>query len=259
MPRQGSRHPPASASGRSRAARRLALFLLSGLALAAAPPPALLAQEARQSASPARDPLAAHVAEAALRFGLPEPWIRAVLQAESGGDPAAVSSAGAMGLMQLMPGTWAELRVRHRLGDDPFDPRDNILAGTAYLRELLDRYGNTGAMLAAYNAGPARYEDYLAGTRDLPAETRAYVAALAPRLAGKPLPPRSAGAAARAANWREATLFIDLSAVTDAAPPPQDKRTASVAPDPPPFPANPLTPAPAATLFVEPTTRGEVP
>ncbi len=93
MPRQGFRHPPASASGRSRAARRLFLFLLSGLALAAALPPGVLAQEAPQPASPARDPVATHVSEAALRFGLPEPWIRAVLQAESGGDPAAVSAA----------------------------------------------------------------------------------------------------------------------------------------------------------------------
>ncbi len=161
--------------------------------------------------------------------------------------------------MQLMPGTWAELRARHRLGGDPFDPRDNILAGTAYLRELFDRYGNTGAMLAAYNAGPARYEDYLAGTRDLPAETRVYVAALAPRLAGKPLPPRSAGVPAHPADWREATLFIGPTAVTDPAPPMQEESTAAVTPDPSPFPANPLTPAPAGALFAERTTRGEAP
>ena len=67
-----------------------------------------------------------------------------------------------MGLMQIMPDTWTELRTRHRLGRDPYDPRDNILAGAAYLREMHDRYGSPG-FLAAYNAGPGRYEDYLAG------------------------------------------------------------------------------------------------
>src|SRR3546814_15048025 len=66
------------------------------------------------------------------------------------------SPAGAMGLMQLMPETWAELRQRHGLGIDPYAPRDNILAGAAYLREMVDRLGVPGAF-AAYHAGPARY------------------------------------------------------------------------------------------------------
>jgi soluble lytic murein transglycosylase-like protein len=96
-----------------------------------------------------------------------------------GRSTRAISAAGAMGLMQIMPATWAELRLRHRLGGDVYDPRDNILAGTAYLRELHDRYGSVAAMLAAYNAGPGRYEASLSG-RPLPAETRAYVAAIAP-------------------------------------------------------------------------------
>jgi len=61
------------------------------------------------------------IAEASVRFGIPERWIRAVMQAESAGDPRAVSRAGAMGLMQIMPETWAELRARHRLGADVFD------------------------------------------------------------------------------------------------------------------------------------------
>jgi soluble lytic murein transglycosylase-like protein len=102
-----------------------------------------------------------------------------VIAVESAGNPRAVSRAGAMGLMQVMPGTWAALRQQHGLGDDPFDPRDNILAGTAYLRAMYDRYGIAGAMLAAYNAGPGRYDDHL----DRPPaarETRAYVATLAP-------------------------------------------------------------------------------
>src|SRR3546814_3022380 len=84
------------------------------------------------------------------------------MRVESRGDVRAVSPKGAMGLMQLMPDTWASLRVRLGLGANPYDPRDNILAGAAYLREMHDRYGSPG-FLAAYNAGPGRYEEYLAG------------------------------------------------------------------------------------------------
>lgn len=123
-------------------------------------------------------PYAAHVAEAARRFGIPEDWVWAVMRVESNGDRRAVSSAGAMGLMQIMPATWGNLRGRYHLGSDPFDPRDNIMAGTAYLREMHDRYGNAAAMLAAYNAGPGRYEEYLSRGRPLPRETRAYLAKL---------------------------------------------------------------------------------
>lgn len=80
-----------------------------------------------------------------------------------------------MGIMQLMPRTWAMMRDRLGLGDDPHDPRDSILAGAAYLAELYDRYGRDGAF-AAYHAGPRRYDEHLAGTRSLPAATRAYTA-----------------------------------------------------------------------------------
>ncbi|HUJ46995.1 MAG TPA: lytic transglycosylase domain-containing protein [Rhizomicrobium sp.] len=118
------------------------------------------------------------VAEAALRFGIPTSWITAVMQAESRGVVRAVSPKGAMGLMQIMPDTWSGLRSRYGLGPNPFDPHDNIVAGAAYLRELHDRYGTAG-FLAAYNAGPGRYEDHLTSGRPLPAETQAYVAALA--------------------------------------------------------------------------------
>jgi membrane-bound lytic murein transglycosylase MltF len=101
------------------------------------------------------------------------------MRVESGENSRARSRKGAIGLMQIMPGTWTELRSRHRLGADPHDIRDNILAGTAYIRELSDRYGAPG-FLAAYNAGPGRYERHLATGRPLPAETQAYVAKLAP-------------------------------------------------------------------------------
>lgn len=135
----------------------------------------------------AQEPWAAEVRYVAARVGLPEPLIRAVLRAESGGDPRAVSRAGAMGLMQLMPATWAELRRELGLGADPFQPADNLLAGATYLRRLYDRYGLPGA-LAAYNAGPGRFEAYLNG-RPLPLETRRYVAGLAAVTASVAAPP----------------------------------------------------------------------
>jgi soluble lytic murein transglycosylase-like protein len=123
----------------------------------------------------------APIARAASRFAIPEALVRAVIAVESNGAVFAVSPKGAMGLMQLMPGTWEELRLRYALGTNPFDPCDNIFAGTAYLRELLDRYGDPG-FLAAYNAGPGRYQAYLKGRRSLPAETIAYVAKLSGRM-----------------------------------------------------------------------------
>jgi hypothetical protein len=166
-----------------------------------------IAQSAPIVRTAAADPYAAHIAEASRRFGIPERWIRAVLRAESAGDVRAISSAGAMGLMQVMPDTWAELRTRHRLGGNPYDPHDNILAGTAYLREMWDRYGDVAAMLAAYNAGPARYDEHRAKGRPLPAETRAYVASLGPALSGE-RPSKIALAAPRPLDWREAAIFI---------------------------------------------------
>src|SRR5688572_12183654 len=139
--------------GRYPTVRRTALLLLSGL-LVAAPLCATANAQTVSAERPSRvDPNAAFIAEAARRFGVPEHWIRAVMRVESAGDVRAISSAGAMGLMQIMPATWAELRARYGLGSNPYDPRDNIMAGAAYLREMYDRYGSPG-FLAAYNAGP---------------------------------------------------------------------------------------------------------
>src|SRR5208282_6593117 len=86
-------------------------------------------------------PFNAFVTEASQRFGVPAAWIRAVMRAESFGAVHAISPKGAMGLMQIMPATWAGLRQRYRLGPDPYDAHDNIIAGAAYLSELHDRYG----------------------------------------------------------------------------------------------------------------------
>ncbi len=97
-----------------------------------------------------------------------------------GGRPI-TSAAGAMGLMQLMPGTWADMRRAYALGSDPYDPHDNVIAGTAYLRAMYDRFGYPG-LFAAYNAGPARYSSHITTRRPLPPETRAYVAGVAAEL-----------------------------------------------------------------------------
>ncbi len=137
---------------------------------------------------PPEDPWGPYIREAAARFDVPELWIRSVMHQESGGNEyrngqLITSGAGAMGLMQVMPATYDELRQQYSLGDDPFDPHNNILAGTAYMREMYDIYGSPG-FLAAYNAGPNRLDDYLSNNRPLPDETRHYVAAIGPNIAG---------------------------------------------------------------------------
>jgi soluble lytic murein transglycosylase-like protein len=164
--------------------------------------PAVDAQSQRKSAD---DPYASFVHEAAQRFGMPPSWVSAVMAMESGGDVLALSPQGAMGLMQIMPDTWAGLRARHGLGADPYEPRDNILAGAAYLREMHDRYGSPG-FLAAYNAGPARYDQYLATGRELPAETQLYVAMLAP-LIEEGQANRMVTVSRRVTSWKDSPLF----------------------------------------------------
>lgn len=157
--------------------------------------------------SEAVDRFTKFIEEASGRFAVPAHWIRAVMQVESGGDEHAISSRGAMGLMQLMPGTWVELSVRYGLGIDPFDAHDNIIAGAAYLKEMRDRFGSAG-FLAAYHAGPARYEQHLATGRPLPQATTAYVAAVTPLLDDEHSE-RAPVCIGRAVPWREAPLFVD--------------------------------------------------
>jgi soluble lytic murein transglycosylase-like protein len=145
--------------------------------------------------------------EASDRFAVPARWVRAVIQIESAGDQHATSSRGAMGLMQLMPGTWAELSVRYGLGLDPFDAHDNIVAGTAYLKDMHDRFGSAG-FLAAYHAGPARYEQHLATGQPLPLDTTAYVAAVTPLL-GDGQREHTSVRIRHVVPWREAPLFVE--------------------------------------------------
>lgn len=211
---------------------RLAFLLLSGLCLVAMPPVVALAQGVRMERPAHADPYSDDIAQASLRFGIPATWIRAVMRVESGGDPSAASPAGAMGLMQIMPDTWTSLRARLRLGRDPYDPHDNILAGAAYLREMHDRYGSPG-FLAAYNVGPGRYEDYLAGRGPLPAETRAYVSALAPLIGAGEIDSTISIAAADPQSWTRAPLFVARMFSTTAA---EDLRSRSRADSAPAVP-----------------------
>jgi hypothetical protein len=142
--------------------------------------PSAFDEESTMSASQLLGRWDATITEASQRFHVPKTWIRAVMAHESGGrtmlgeDRPMVSPAGAVGLMQVLPATYTEMAVAHRLGDNPFDARDNIMAGAAYLRWLHQKYGYP-AMFAAYNAGPGRLEEHLVHGVRLPAETRAYV------------------------------------------------------------------------------------
>ena len=193
-----------SVAGRPRAVI-LASAVATALTMASAPVYARPAALPQLSDPSAVTPLAAFIAEASRRFGIPAAWIWAVMHAESAGRTQAVSPKGAMGLMQIMPSTWADLRKRYHLGANPYDAHDNIMAGAAYLRALLDRYGAPG-FLAAYNAGPARWEDHLASGRPLPAETNAYLARLAP-IVGIDATDSTMLLASIARSWTAASLF----------------------------------------------------
>ncbi len=218
-PTAGAPRAPLTAASTLAGWRRSGVGAVAALVVAllalGAPPLAAAAQEGTADRAAVSHPYAVHVADAARRFGIPEAWIWAVMRVESNGNSRAVSRAGAMGLMQIMPTTWAELRMAHGLGLDPFDVRDNIVAGAAYLRAMHDRYGDAVAMLAAYNAGPGRYDQYLRG-RPLPAETRAYLTRLASitgdtgEVGVAAAPPPSDPFA-----WRRGALFVRVSSAED--------------------------------------------
>jgi soluble lytic murein transglycosylase-like protein len=232
-------------AGRSPLARRLPALLLSGLLVAGPFAGVALAQNAPDARPQSGHTIADYIAEAARRFGVPVSWISAVMGAESAGDVRAVSSKGAMGLMQIMPDTWSELRTRYGLGRDPFDPRDNILAGAAYLREMHDRYGSPG-FLAAYNAGPQRYDEYLAGARALPAETRAYVAMLAPLIGGEQFESAPAIAPDPLA-WTRSPLFVVHANDSAHARPSQEQRAPG---------DNAIAPRAHAAILLSPRSSG---
>jgi soluble lytic murein transglycosylase-like protein len=121
------------------------------------------------------------ISEHARRHGVRADLVRAVVQVESAFNPMARSPKGALGLMQLMPSTIRQFSVRN-----PFDPADNVRAGVAYLRELLDRYENNEELaLAAYNAGPGAVDKH-GHTVPPYRETRNYVAQIN-QMAARPI------------------------------------------------------------------------
>ncbi|WP_426955213.1 transglycosylase SLT domain-containing protein [Muricoccus radiodurans] len=176
----------------NRGARALAaLSLMAALAACSTQPettaPTPISRAGRPTSydppGPPSDPWGPWIREASARFDVPERWIREVMRQESAGRVSATSRVGAMGLLQLMPGTYTEMRNRHGLGDDPYHPWDNLMAGTAYIRQMYDLFGSPG-FLAAYNGGPRRLENYLWSGGLLPTETRNYVARIGPRIQG---------------------------------------------------------------------------
>jgi hypothetical protein len=137
---------------------------------------------------PASDPWGPYIDEASARFDVPAQWIRQVMHVESGGHEyingqLTVSAAGAMGLMQLEPATYREMAAENGLGSDPFNPYDNIMAGTAYIHAMYQIYGSPG-FLAAYDAGPGRLNSFVNNGSTLPGETVNYVAMIAPHIQG---------------------------------------------------------------------------
>ncbi|HEY0832332.1 MAG TPA: lytic transglycosylase domain-containing protein [Azospirillum sp.] len=211
-------HTPAVPAKTARPAYAAALALFIGLSLAgcASQQGTEVAAVPDRGATPIdpSDPLGRwmpHIREASERFDVPERWIRAVMMRESHGRHTVngrvlTSKAGAMGLMQVMPGTYELMRAQYGLGSDPADVRDNIMAGTAYLREMYDLFGAPG-FLAAYNCGPACYANVLARKQKLPGETRAYLAALTPQIRGHE--PQQASASAGAVAIEVAVLPKD--------------------------------------------------
>lgn len=162
--------------------------------------PSIFEQEMAMSPKELLDRWKPFVQEASRRFHMPVSWIRAVISRESGGrtmeaqNAPITSDAGAVGVMQVMPQTYDEMRAQYDLGDNPADPHDNIIAGTAYLKWLYKRYGFPD-MFAAYNDGPGNFDKYRAGGRSLPDETRAYLASMKRNLDA----PRNAKSRSRAA------------------------------------------------------------
>jgi len=160
------------------------LLAISAVATTVLVVPAAAAPSTAETAMPRLAQWQSIITEAAQQFGIPDAWIRGVMRAESGGrtrlnGKSITSPKGAMGLMQVMPGTYRTLRIQYGLGDDAYDPRDNIFAGAAYLRQMYDRYGYP-SLFAAYNAGPKRLDDFLVHGQSLPRATLDYVGSIVP-------------------------------------------------------------------------------
>jgi hypothetical protein len=199
---------------------------------------------------PPGDPWGPYINIASRRFDVPAQWVRQVMRVESGGQEymdgqLTVSPAGAMGLMQLEPATYQEMAARYGLGSDPFNPYDNIMAGTAYIHEMYEVYGSPG-FLAAYNAGPGRLDSYVDYHTPLPHETTRYVAMIAPQIEGY-YPVHRSEADQLALNTMPATSAMGIL-------------PAGFDPDraPPEAPSNPIAPVQVAMLTPAPAAESSV-
>ncbi|MFT8657290.1 MAG: lytic transglycosylase domain-containing protein [Acetobacter papayae] len=187
-----------------------------------------------------------YVQEASRRFTIPQAWIRAIMRQESGGHQylhghLTRSIHGAVGLMQIKPDTYAELAGRYHLGSDPYDPHDNIMAGSGYIHELYNRFGSPD-FAGAYSCGPQCMSNHRTRGTPLPSYAVAYLAAVSPHL-NDPVPGDNtqiaqAVAAAEAQNWSDSDhpqsdALNDAQADTVASPPTgSDTRQVSIAPLP---------------------------
>lgn len=190
------------------------------------------------------------IQQAAREWNIDPNLLRSVIQTESAGNPDARSSAGAVGLAQIMPDTAKGLGVTDRS-----DPVQSIFGGAKYLSQLLDHYGSATPAIAAYNAGPQRVDDYLAGKGNLPAETQNYVPTVQGHYqrfsAAQPQAPQSQGAATAPASGGFGSMSDKdfLSATTGSGKSEADAdflaRTGAVAPQAPaPSPTRPNEPLP---------------
>jgi hypothetical protein len=201
----------------------LMALLASGFAGAAAQPPGAAAsvQAPEDAAGPAQTSTCDLVETSAAAYGLPVGYFTRLIWRESSFRVGVVSPVGAQGIAQFMPGTAAERGLL-----DPFDPRQAIPASAMLLTSLARRFGNLGLAAAAYNAGPRRVEEWLAGTGGMPRETRDYVAVVTGRTVEDWRSLRAAGAEARTGAEQEGrkqedapTTCLEVLAALDAPAP----------------------------------------
>ena len=147
------------------------MLVLAGTATAAAQPKVPGPSGPQEAAEPAQASTCDLIEDAAAASGLPIDYFTRLIWRESSFRPWVISPVGAQGIAQFMPGTAAERGLL-----DPFDPLQAIPASAQLLEGLAERFGNLGLAAAAYNAGPRRVEEWLAGTGGMPRETRNYVA-----------------------------------------------------------------------------------
>jgi hypothetical protein len=211
--------------------------------------PSVYAREQKMSVAELMKRWEPLIKKASNRFKIPADWIREVVRLESGGrtmlaeNMPMVSNRGALGLMQLLPATYTDMRAQYGLGADPFNPRDNIFAGAAYLKWLHGKYGYP-AMFTAYNDGPGNYEQRTAKGSQFPAETQNYLTNATLVLGG----PHTSATPAVAQATPISARAIDISALVNTAPAPTGVVTPAVDVVSPAGAATPVSTTPSAGI-----------